>query len=77
MATERLEKPSALWYLGHLFLGIITGLICYLIWRERNNSAATRHLIASIVLTIVPALIVWGIYAAILGAALSGLPGYP
>ncbi len=40
--------PSKLWYVGHLFFWIITGLICYILWKDRNLEAARKHLVHSI-----------------------------
>ncbi|RNJ78679.1 MAG: hypothetical protein EB829_04220 [Nitrosopumilus sp. H8] len=72
--NEQLPKPSSLWYLGHIFIGIVSGLICYLLWHEKNKKAAKRHLIASIILSFVPALIIMAILGAILAAQFSALP---
>ena len=40
--------PSKLWYVGHVFFWIITGLICYILWKERNIESARKHLKHSI-----------------------------
>ncbi len=61
------ERPSPLWYIGHIFFWVITGLICYLVWKDRNIEAARRHLIHSIWLGIA----VWvllGILLTLVGA---------
>ena len=45
--------PSRLWYVGHVFLGVISGLVCYLVWRDQDIKAARRHLVWSMVITII------------------------
>lgn len=45
------EGPSKWWYLGHIFFWVITGLICYLIYKDTNRPAAKKHLIHSIWVT--------------------------
>ena len=42
------ETPSRLWYVAHVFFWIISGIICYIVWKERNREAARRHLIHSL-----------------------------
>ena len=49
MSTPEAPKiPSKLWWIGHIFFGIITGLICYILWKDENPKAAKKHLIHSI-----------------------------
>lgn len=77
MAVEdnnQTPRPSSLWYLGHIFIGIVSGLICYLLWHEKNKKAAKKHLIVSIVLSFVPAIIVLAVSAAFLAVQVSSLP---
>ncbi len=45
------RSPSKIWYVGHLFFWIITGLICYIIWKDENKQMAKKHLIHSIWIT--------------------------
>lgn len=43
-----IKKPSNWWWVGHLFFGIITGLVVYVTWKEENPKMAKKHLIHSI-----------------------------
>ncbi len=36
--------PSKLWYAGHVFFWVITGLICYILWQDQNQEAARRFM---------------------------------
>jgi len=45
---ETKKVPSKWWYVGHIFCWVITGLICYILWKEENLKAAKKHLIHSI-----------------------------
>jgi len=47
------KKPSNWWWVGHLFFGIITGLVVYVIWKDDNQKMAKKHLIHSIWIGIV------------------------
>lgn len=42
------EAPSKLWYVGHVLFWVITGLVCYVLWKDKNPVVARRHLIHSI-----------------------------
>ena len=55
MTTPQPNKtPSKWWWIGHIFFGIITGLVCYLVWKDENLKAAKKHLIHSIWIGLVP-----------------------
>ena len=41
-------RISAWWYVGHVFLWIITGLICYVVYKDERPRQARHHLITSI-----------------------------
>lgn len=41
-------RISAWWYVGHVFMWVVTGLICYVIYRDERPLRARRHLIVSI-----------------------------
>lgn len=58
-------RPCRFWYLAHLFFGVLSGVLCYAMWRNRNRSAAKMHLIHSIWLPI-PAFIPAAVIAAVL-----------
>ena len=58
---SNMETPSKIWYVGHLFFWIITGLICYIIWKDRNLEAARSHLIHSIWLGLLLPIALFGI----------------
>lgn len=45
---ESNETPSKFWYILHIFFGILTGIACFLLWKDRNPQAARKHLIHSI-----------------------------
>ncbi len=57
--VEQKSYPSKIWYVGHFFLWIITGLVCYLIWKDKNKEAARKHLIHSIWIGLIPEIFVW------------------
>lgn len=42
------KYPSYWWWVGHVFFGMITGLVCYVVWKDENPKAAKKHLIHSI-----------------------------
>ena len=50
MQTEQIPKW---WFLAHVFLGIISGLVVFILWKKKNKRAATIHLIHSIWIPIV------------------------
>lgn len=58
--------PSKMWWVGHVFLGLITGIICYVVWKEDNKKAAKKHLVWSLIIM----LAVWGGYFAALFAGI-------
>ena len=41
--TLDMETPSKIWYVGHLFLWVITGLVCYVVWKDKNAEAARKR----------------------------------
>ena len=59
--------PSKIWYVGHVFFWVITGLICYILWKDKNQKAARKHLIHSIWLGMLLPVVV---FAAGFGASL-------
>ena len=48
LPNDNIEEPSKWWYLGHLFFWVISGLVCYALYKESNKPAAKRHLIRSL-----------------------------
>lgn len=50
--------PSKWWYVGHLFFWVITGLVVYILYKDTNKEAARKHLIVSLVLGVVAAIVV-------------------
>lgn len=48
------EYPNKIWWVGHVFFWLITGIICYFVWKNRNIKAARRHLIHSTWIGIIP-----------------------
>ena len=71
MENEIKKKPSKLWYLLPIFLGIIGGIIGYLVIKDRDKKMAKNLLILSVVIfmvsVIVPgsigALYYWGMFS--------------
>lgn len=47
------ERPHVIWWLAHLILGVVSGLVVYVLYKDRNIEAARRHLIGSVVIMIV------------------------
>lgn len=46
-------NPHWIWWLGHIVLGIITGLVVYVLYKDKNYAAARKHLIFSIIIWVV------------------------
>ncbi len=61
------STPSKIWYVGHIFFWVITGLVCYILWKDKNLEAARKHLIHSIWLGLLLPIMV---FAAGFGASL-------
>ena len=61
------KNPHFMWYVAHAFFWVITGLICYLLYKDTNPKAARKHLITSI----------WLSFAIWLGISLIGGLLYP
>ena len=59
--TPDMETPSKIWYVGHLFLWVITGLVCYVVWKDKNAEAARKHLIHSIWLGLILPILAFGL----------------
>ena len=59
------EKPSMLWWVAHVFLGVISGLVVYVLYKDKNPASARRHLIFSIIIWVVLAVIGTGISIAL------------
>lgn len=61
---EPTESPSKIWYFLHLFLWIMTGLLCYMSWRKKNPAAAKKQLIHSVWIgLIIPGIVTIGVFA--------------
>ena len=59
-------SPSKIWYVGHAFFWVITGLICFILWEEKNPDAARRHLIHSIWIGVVIPVVLSAVFMAAL-----------
>ena len=55
------ETPSKIWYVGHLLFWVVTGLVCYVLWKDRNLEAARKHLIHSVWLGLILPMSLFGI----------------
>lgn len=67
-----MEGPSKIWWIAHVFLWVVSGLACYVLWKEKNLEAARKHLIHSLWIGIVVPTII-GVTLVALMAAL-GVP---
>jgi len=54
---NKMDKPSKLWYLLPIFLGLIGGIIGYFAIKGRDKKMARNLLIAGIILVIIPILL--------------------
>lgn len=70
MTSEEHEKSSKLWYLIPIFLGIIGGLIAYLILKKDDSKLAKRCLIVGILTTIIPMIV--GFSLVLYGTSMGG-----
>ncbi len=37
------EKPHIVWWVAHVFLGVISGLVVYILCRDKNPAVFSRH----------------------------------
>ena len=51
------KTPSNWWWVAHFFFGVMTGLACYVLWKDENLKAAKKHLIHSIWLGVVVSIV--------------------
>lgn len=49
------EKPHVVWWAAHVFLGVISGLVVYVLYKDKNPAAARRHLIFSVIVWLIGA----------------------
>ena len=49
------ERPHIVWWVAHVFLGVISGLVVYVLYKEKNPAAARKHLIFSVIIWLVGA----------------------
>lgn len=59
--------PSKWWYVGHLLFWVVTGLICYVLYKDTHPREARHHLITSIWLQMV----VWAVLMVVFVVALN------
>ena len=45
--------PHVIWWFAHIILGVISGLVVYVLYHNTNHEAARRHLIFSIIIMVV------------------------
>ncbi len=48
MSREVTRSPSKMWYIAHVFFWVVTGIICYIVWKDDNRQMAKKHLIVSL-----------------------------
>lgn len=46
-------NPHWIWWFGHIILGVVSGLVVYVLYKDKNYEAAKMHLIASIIIWVV------------------------
>lgn len=66
------EKVSNWWYVVPILLGIIGGLVAWLVNKDRNPKKAKRFLILGIVLPIIYIIVYIGIFASIVLVSMGG-----
>lgn len=49
------EKPRVIWYVAHIFLGVISGLVVYVLYKDKNPAAAKHHLVFSVLIWVIGA----------------------
>ena len=49
------EKPHIVWWVAHIFLGVISGLVVYVLYKDKNPAAARKHLIFSVIIWLIGA----------------------
>ncbi len=67
--------PSNKWYIAHAILGIVSGLVVYCLYRNRDKVAALVHVLHSVVITVL--WIVTGVLIDLLFIGVLNLPVCP
>ena len=49
------EKPHVAWWVAHVFLGVISRLVVYILYKDKNPAAARKHLIFSVIIWLIGA----------------------
>lgn len=47
------QNPHWAWWIGHVFLGVFSGLVVYVLYKDKNYAAARKHLIFSIIIWVI------------------------
>jgi len=66
VGPARKSGPGKIWYVGHLFFWVVTGLICFVLYKDTHPKEARHHLITSIWLQMV----VWAVLMLVFVVAL-------
>ena len=51
-AATECRKPSRLWYVAHVPFGFASGPACHLIWEDKNQDEAVKHLGYGVMLSV-------------------------
>ena len=62
---KMVESVSSAWYLVPLFLGIIGGLIAWVVNKDRDPGKARNFIILGVALTVIGVVLWWGFIAAL------------
>ncbi len=60
-ASPAAPWPSRAWYIVHILLGVLSGIIVFVLYRHDNPRAARHHLLVSIGLTVLVPLVTFAL----------------
>jgi len=61
--TSYVKKPTSLWYLVPLLLGLIGGVLGYIAVKDEDKEMAETLLVIGIVMSFIDILVIWAIYS--------------